>query len=185
MLADPDKGLRTAISQWETELEKKNNKKYTFSVYRANLNASRTPDGEDLNDYTIDEAIQKMTTSEKKALVLEAYLRWCMTYDRMNYDYLCESDINNSLKRLYNGTFRGVCSDGAKMGRYVAKAVGFNTNCVSSGEMNYEWCVVKVTNSSGKSYWKGIYTTSDAWSMKSNYPKNKDYNEFTKRDINK
>lgn len=174
MLADPDKGLRTAISQWETKLEKKNNSvKYIFRLHcdyeDINQNVVKTPDS-----FTIDEVIAKYTPSQKRALVLEVYLRSRMTYDRTNHDYLLSSNMNNSLKRLYTGTFRGVCSDGAKMAQYVAKSVGFKTKSIVSKEMNHEWCVIKATDTNNIGYWQGIFATSDAYNLKNSLNINKD-----------
>lgn len=174
MLADPDKGLRTAISQWETKLEKKNNSvKYIFRLHcdyeDINQNVVKTPDS-----LTIDEVIAKCTPSQKRAFILEIYLRSRMTYDRTNHDYLLSSNMNNSLKRLYTRTFRGVCSDGAKMAQYVAKSVGFKTKSIVSKEMNHEWCVVKATDTNNISYWQGIFATSDAYNLKNSLNINKD-----------
>lgn len=186
MLADPNNGLRTAISQWEAKLEKKTNRKYETIVFRDNLNASGCTIGNDPDDYTIDEAIQNMTTSQKKALILEAYLVSHMTYSKADKGNYCSNRKSNKYyAKLYKGTFRGVCSDGARMAYDIAKTVGFNANYISSGEMNHAWCVVKVTDTNGETYWQGVAATSDTINMKSDYLKNKDDNGFTEHNINK
>lgn len=186
MLAEPNNGLRTAIFQWEAKLEKKTNRKYETIVFRDNLNASGNTVGNAPDDYTIEEAIEKMTTSQKKALVLEAYLVSRMTYskaDKGNYYFNRKS--NSYYAKLYKGTFKGVCLDGAEMAYDIAKAVGLTPRLIESSEMNHAWCVVKVTDTNGKTYWQGVAATSDTISMKSNYPKNKWCNDYTKKDINK
>ena len=186
MLADPDKGLRTAISQWETKLEKKTNRKYTFTVFRDNINADGNTIGNDPDDYTIDEAIQKMTTSQKKAMVLEAYLTARMTYNTANKgDYSYHRKTNSQYAKLYKGTFKGVCSDGARMTYDIAKSVGLTARLIESGEMDHEWCVVKITDTNGKTYWQGVHATSYTLNMKFNYSKTKGNETYTKKDINK
>lgn len=186
MLADPDKGLRTAISQWETKLEKKTNRKYTFTVFRDNVNADGNTVGNDPDDYTIEETIQKMTTSQKKTLVLEAYLTARMTYNTTNKgDYSYHRKTNNQYTKLYKGTFKGVCSDGARMAYDIAKSVGLTARLIESGEMDHEWCVVKVTDTNGKTYWQGVHATSYTLNMKFNYSKTKGNETYTKKDINK
>ncbi len=186
MLAEPNSGLRTAISQWETKLEKKTNRKYTFTVFRDNVNADGNTVGNDPDDYTIEEAIQKMTTSQKKALVLEAYLTAHMTYNTANKgDYSYHRKTNNQYTKLYKGTFKGVCSDGARMAYDIAKSVGLTAKLIESGEMDHEWCVVKVKDTNGKTYWQGVHATSYTLNMKFNYSKTKGNETYTKKDINK
>lgn len=186
MLAEPNSGLRTAISQWEAKLEKKTNRKYETIVFRDNLNANGNTVGNDPNDYTVEEAIQKMTKSQKKALVLEAYLVSHMTYSKADKgNYYFNRKANKYYAKLYKGTFKGVCQDGAEMAYDIAKAVGLTPRLIESSQMNHAWCVVKVTDTNGKTYWQGVAATSDTISMKSNYPKNKWCNDYTKKDINK
>ena len=186
MLAEPNKGLRTAISQWEAKLEKKTNRKYTFTVFRDNVNADGNTVGNDPDDYTIEEAIKKMTTSQKKALVLEAYLTARMTYSKANWDdYNNHRKSNSQYAKLYKGTFKGVCSDGARMAYDIAKSVGLTARLIESGEMYHEWCVVKVTDTNGKTYWQGVHATSYTLNMKFNYSKTKGNETYTKKDINK
>ena len=106
MLADPDKGLRTAISQWETKLEKKNNSvKYIFRLHcdyeDINQNVVKTPDS-----LTIDEVIAKCTPSQKRAFILEVYLRSRMTYSYKNkgdYAYHRKSNSQYPIWRPKNG----------------------------------------------------------------------------------
>lgn len=186
MLAEPNKGLHTATTQWETKLTKKNNRKYVFTVFRDNLNASGNTVGNDPNDYTIEEAIKKMTTSQKKALILDAYLTSRMSYNTAYaHKYYGNRKSNTYFAKLYKGTFKGVCEDGAKMAYDIAKSVGLTARLVTSYDMNHEWCVVKVTDTNGKTYWQGVHATSFAINMKSNYPKNKGDNGYAKKDINK
>ena len=186
MLAEPNSGLRTAISQWETKLAKKNNRKYAFTVFRDNVNADGNTVGNDPDDYTIEEAIEKMTTSQKKALVLEAYLTARMTYSKANKgDYSYHRKTNSQYTKLYKGTFKGVCSDGARMAYDIAKSVGLTARLIESGEMDHEWCVVKVTDTNGKTYWQGVHATSYTLNMKFNYSKTKGNETYTKKDINK
>ena len=177
MLADPDKGLRTAISQWEAKLEKKNNSvKYIFSLYRDYdgikkiENAVTTPDS-----FTIDEVIAKCTPSQKKALILQVYLRSRMTYSYKNKgDYFYHRKSNSQYAKLYNGTFKGVCADGAHMATDIANATGFTAKCVGSPEMNHAWCIVKTTDTNNNDYWQGIFATSDAYNLKNSLNINKD-----------
>lgn len=109
-----------------------------------------------------------------------------MTYskaDKGNYYFNRKS--NKYYAKLYKGTFKGVCQDGAEMAYDIAKAVGLTPRLIESSQMNHTWCVVKVTDTNGKTYWQGVAATSDTISMKSDYPKNKWCNDYTKKDINK
>lgn len=175
MLADPDKGLRTAISQWETKLKKKNNNvKYIFRLYcdydGINQNAVKTPDS-----FTIDEVIAKCTPSQKKALILQVYLKSRMTYSYKNKgDYAYHRKSNSQYAKLYNGTFKGVCADGAHMATDIANATGFTAKCIGSPELNHAWCIVKATDANNNDYWQGIFATSDAYNLKNNVNINKD-----------
>ena len=178
MLANPDNGLRTAISQWEAKLEKKNNRvKYIFSLYcdydgiKKIENAVTTPDS-----FTIDEVIAKCTPSQKKALILQVYLRSRMTYSYKNKgDYFYHRKSNSQYAKLYNGTFKGVCADGAHMATDIANATGFTAKCVGSPEMNHAWCIVKATDTNNNDYWQGIFATSDAYNLKNDFNINKDH----------
>ena len=186
MLAEPNNGLRTATAQWEAKLAKKNNRKYETIVFRDNLNADGNTVGDDPDDYTIEEAIKKMTTSQKKALILDAYLTSRMSYNAAYaHKYYGNRKSNTYFAKLYKGTFKGVCEDGAKMAYDIVKSVGLTAKLVTSYDMNHEWCVVKVTDTNGKTYWQGVHATSFAINMKSNYPKNKGDDGYTKKDINK
>ena len=175
MLADPDKGLRTAISQWETKLEKKNNSvKYIFRLHcdyeDINQNVVKTPDS-----FTIDEVIAKCTPSQKKALILQVYLRSRMTYSYKNKgDYFYHRKSNSQYAKLYNETFKGVCADGAHMATDIANATGFTAKCVGSPEMNHAWCIVKATDANNNDYWQGIFATSDAYNLKNSLNISKD-----------
>ena len=66
MLANPDKGLRTALAQWEKKLIKRNSKlKYEFRVHRDYEDAN----GKELKvseTFTIDEILKTFTTSQKR-----------------------------------------------------------------------------------------------------------------------
>lgn len=184
MLADPDKGLRTAISQWETKLEKKNNSvKYIFRLYcdydGINQNVAKTPDS-----FTIDEIIAKCTPSQKKALILQVYLRSRMTYNYKNKSYYTNHrKSNNQYAKLYNGTFKGVCIDGAYMATDIANGTGFTAKCIGSPELNHAWCIVKATDANNNDYWQGIFATSDAYNLKNNININKD--NYTKSYLSK
>lgn len=176
MLADPDKGLRTAISQWETKLEKKNNSvKYIFRLYcdydGINQNVPTTPDS-----FTIDEVIAKYTPSQKKALILQVYLRSRMTYSYKNKGYYTHHRKSNSqYAKLYNGTFKGVCIDGAYMATDIANATGFKAKCIGSPGINHAWCIVKATDANNNDYWQGIFATSDAYNFKNSINMNKNH----------
>ena len=127
-----------------------------------------------------------MTTSQKKALILDAYLTSRMSYNAAYaHKYYGNRKSNTYFAKLYKGTFKGVCEDGAKMAYDIAKSVGLTAKLVTSYDMNHEWCVVKVTDTNGKTYWQGVHATSFAINMKSNYPKNKGDDGYTKKDINR
>lgn len=175
MLADLDKGLRTAISQWETKLEQKNNSvKYIFRLHCDydginDENTAKTPDS-----LTIDEVIAKYTPSQKKAFILQVYCRSRMTYSYKNKsDYSSHRKSNAQFKKLYNGTFKGVCIDGAYMAMDIANAVGFTTRCIGARELNHSWCIVKATDTNGNNYWQGVFATSDGYNMNSGFNANK------------
>lgn len=179
MLANPDKGLRTALAQWEKKLIKRNSKlKYEFRVHRDYEDAN----GKELKvseTFTIDEILKTFTTSQKRALVLEAYCRGRMHYNgtkKYKWYYCHHRKENNQFKQLYNGTFKGVCSDGAYMGMDIGKAVGLNVKSISNTDLNHAWCIAKVTDKDGTKYWQSVFTTSCGYDLKNDkYLKKEDY----------
>lgn len=160
LLADPDKGLQTAMTWWE---KPRDNYENVFTVH--NCNDNRTV--KTVSILYMDDIMKTYTASQKKALILELYFRTRMTYsgaDKGKYNANRNSDTY--FKKLYNGTFKGVCADGAEMGYDICKLLGLKAKCTGSMEMDHGWCAIYVTDKNGVSYWHGIYTTSYGYNLK-------------------
>lgn len=153
LLADPDKGLQTVLAQWEKKLG-----------YECDFKLMNTPVTGNTTYLTLDEITKNYTTSQKKALILEVYLRSRMTYGTSN-DYKSRG-TNAYYKKIYNGTFKGVCADGAEAGYDICQYLGLKSKYTGSMEINHGWCAIYVTDKNGVSYWHGIYTTSYGYNLK-------------------
>lgn len=169
LLANPDAGLKKSLEQWEQR--DMAGKSYTYQfVYE------RSTDFEGENPvkyekYKEEDIYKKLTASQKKALILEIYVHSRSHY-RMDQRWIysnCDSSVkfNRQFKKLYYGTFAGVCADGAKIAYDIGRQVGLKTKYVSCGTINHAWCVVKATDEKGKPYWHGIYTTAHGYSLNS------------------
>lgn len=156
LLADPDKGLQTVLTQWEKKL----GGTYEFKI----LNSYKDNTSSEM---TIEDVMKNYTASEKKALILEVYFRTRMTYSKADKGkYHGNRNSNTYFKKLYDGTFKGVCADGAEMGYDICQYLGLKSKCTGSMEMNHGWCVIYVTDKNGVSYWHGIYTTAHSYNLK-------------------
>ena len=137
LLADPDKGLKKVIDDWMGD------SKY-FEPELQNIDFS----GKIVSRMSLDEVIRNCSVSEKKALILERYFTRRMTYsmaDRRS----CSNELylsNKLYKKLYNGTFKGVCQDGAVMANDICKLVGMKSVWISCDGIDHAWCNVYVTN---------------------------------------
>ena len=168
LLADPDKGLQTVLNDWTKRLNPRDG--YTYEFKLANFKYQL---GGSINSLTVDDIIKTYTASQKKALILEVYLR-----QRMHYSYACKSDYyynrnsNAQFKKLYNGTFKGVCEDGAAMAYDICKYLGIKAyyTGAKSPNINHAWCGIYATDKNGTSYYHGIYTTSFPYSLKASVP---------------
>lgn len=166
LLADPDKGLQTALNDWKTRLKPRAGYTYKFKLGNFKYGLGKT-----ISSLTVDEILKTYTASQKKALILEVYLRQRMHYSYAKKgDYCHNRNSNAQFKKLYNGTFKGVCSDGAEMAYDICQYLGIKAYCTSSMEMDHEWCGIYATDKNGTSYWHGIYTTSYPYSMKASIP---------------
>ncbi len=178
LLADPDKGLQTVLADWTKRLNPRDGYTYEYKLYNFKYQL-----GSPISSLTIDDIIQNYTASQKKALVLEVYFR-----QRMKYSYAAKGiyyyhrKSNTEFKKLYNGTFKGVCSDGAHIAYDVCQYLGVKANCVGSHDLNHEWCGIYVTDKNGISYWHGINTTSYSYNMKASTPTK--YNRGANRTAN-
>lgn len=161
LLADPDKGLQTVLTQWLNKKHGRNSSKYEPELRNMDF------DGNTVSKVSLDEVMRSYTASQKKALILEVYFRQRMTYSsacKGNYAHHRKS--NTEFKKLYNGTFKGVCSDGAKAGYDICQYIGIKSTLIGSAELNHSWCAIYVTDKNGVSYWHGIYATSDGYNLK-------------------
>lgn len=119
----------------------------------------------------MDDILKNYTASQKKALILEVYLR-----QRMHYSYTDDKGYQNNrnsnayLKKLYNGTFKGACGEGAAIAYDICQYLGIKAYFTRSHEMNHAWCGIFATDKNGTSYYHGIYTTSYPYSMKASIP---------------
>lgn len=178
MLANPDAGLKKALSNWEKKEYGNKSDLYEGCLKRVQESYSNKPTIT-YPSYSESEMYEKLTTSQKKALILEIYI-----HSRSHYgdpgndnDYYYHRNSNAQFKKLYNGTFKGVCADGAAVATDIGKAVGLTTKYISSMEMDHDWCVVKATDENGNPYWHGIHTTSRGNNLKISLPSINDYKE--------
>lgn len=184
MLANPDAGLKKALSDWEKR--DCNGKKitYKFKLYRTA--EFQNSDYENYPSYSESEMYEKLTTSQKKALILEAYMRSHSHYgDPGNNDYYRHRNSNAQFKKLYNNTFKGVCADGAAVATDIGKAIGLTTKYIGSMDMDHAWCVVKAIDENGNPYWHGIYTTSYGFSLTTGLPNIKEANGYKENTLRK
>ncbi len=156
LLADPDRGLQTVLAQWLNKKYGNNSNKYEPKLLNMDFN------GNTVSTISLDEVLKTYTTSQKKALILEMYFRTRMTYSKADK----YNDKAHTYEKLYKGTFKGVCANGAMMGYNICQYLGLKSKCIGSGELNHDWCAIYVTDRNGVSYWHGIYTTSNAYNLK-------------------
>lgn len=185
MLANPDAGLKKALSDWEKR--DCGGKKITYEFKLVRTAEFQNSDYKSYPSYSESEMYEKLTTSQKKALILEAYI-----YSRSHYgepgknnSYYRHRNSNTQFKKLYNGTFKGVCADGAAVATDIGKAVGLTTKYIGSMEMDHAWCVVKAIDETGNPYWHGIYTTSHGFSLTTGLPNVKEANGYKEDTLRK
>ena len=184
MLANPDAGLKKALSDWEKRDCDGKKITYKFKLYRTA--EFQNSDYENYPSYSESEMYEKLTTSQKKALILEAYMRSHSHYgDPGNNDYYRHRNSNAQFKKLYNDTFKGVCADGAAVATDIGKAIGLTTKYIGSMDMDHAWCVVKAIDENGNPYWHGIYTTSYGFSLTTGLPNIKEANGYKENTLRK
>ncbi len=101
LLADPDKGLQTVLSDWERQMDLEEKGDSTYQGCEIKLRNCEGLSGTTVEEITIDNVLKNYTASQKKALILEAYFSQRMEYGkRCWYRAKRESDgrINRSLK---------------------------------------------------------------------------------------
>lgn len=187
MLANPDAGLKKALSDWEKRDCGGKKLTYEFILFRSTMFTEQPKDPNAYPNYSESEMYEKLTTSQKKALILEAYV-----HSRSHYgdpgndnDYYHHRNSNAQFKKLYNDTFKGVCADGAAVATDIGKAVGLTTKYIGSMDMDHAWCVVKAIDENGNPYWHGIYTTSHAFSLTTGLPNIKEANGYKENTLRK
>jgi hypothetical protein len=178
LLANPDKGLQTVLAQRMNKRYGSRSDKYEPVLRNMDY------EGGTVSKMSLDEVMKNYTASQKKALILQIYFSDRMTYSMANGgDYTSHRKSNVQFKKLWNGTFKGVCADGAKMGYDICQYLGVKAYYAESHKyLNHAWCNIWVTDKNGVSYWHGIHTTSFAYHLKSSVPKDCD---LTKAKLNK
>ncbi len=166
LLSNPDKGLKTVLTKWEKKLGG-GKYKYKFWVHNKKMyDANGTSNVETVSRLMMDDIMKTYSKSEKKALILEVYLRartgYCMTTKNKDeyHAYCANRNSDKYFKKLYNGTFVGVCSDGARLAYDICQILGVKSRTTIVNALNHEWCNVWVKDKKGKSYWRGISTCS-------------------------
>ena len=169
LLANPNKGLKTVLNDWQKRLKPIPINGWVYKFKLANFKYGL---GASISSLTVDEVMKTYTTSQKKALILEVYLRQRMKYSYADTGKYCYNRKSNTyFKQLYNGTFKGVCSDGARMAYDICQYLGIKAKCVMTDDyLDHEWACIWVTDKNGTSYWHGIYTTAYGYSMKKSVP---------------
>ena len=167
LLANPDQGLRTVLNDWLKRLNPRAGYTYEFKLGNWKYGLGAT-----ISSLTVEEVMKTYTASQKKALILEVYLRQRMKYShtKEKESYFYNRNKNSFFKQLYNGTFKGVCDDGAAMVYDICQYLEIKANYVGSHDINHAWTGIWVTNKNGISYWHGIHTVSYAYSMNKSTP---------------
>ena len=169
LLANPNKGLKTVLNDWQKRLKPRAGYTYEFKLgnFKYGLGAP-------ISSLAVDEVMKTYTTSQKKALILEVYLRQRMSYSTAGYDnrdtYYHNRKSNKFFKLLYQGKFKGTCGSGATIAYDICQYLGIKAKYVESNELNHGWACIWATDKNGTSYWHGIYTTSYAYSMNKSVP---------------
>lgn len=103
--------------------------------------------------------------SEKDALdTIETYFVWHMDYDHdlKFLDY--HNKIPNGWEQIWNGTYKGVCGEGALRAVPILRALGYDAVYVSHSALNHAWTCVRTTDTvTGTEYWRGISATAHAY----------------------
>ncbi len=204
LMADPDKGLQTALAQWDAKLGTPSAKyKNVFKVFNGadgKTVTTTTDDGiehavsnnKTVSILTMDEVMKQYTASQKKALILEAYCRTRMTYGLQGHNrkksYFYNRGRDSFFKLLYKGKFWGLCEEGAAMSYDICQFLGLKANYISCHGMNHAWTCIYVTDKNGTSYWHGIYATAQGYNLKKSAPTDKDSGgrtNLTKKQVKK
>lgn len=174
MLADPDNGIKTAVDMWKTKTKNRRNAKnidYTFSI------KALQDDGPTINEYTLDETLTHFTKSQKKAIIMELYLRTKTEYSQKDTNtdksYTFNRNANKYFKLLYNGKFTGACEASAWVGYDICKSLGIKCKVVHAMmdiKIGHAWLVIKATEPNGTAYWHGVYASSISHNMKASMP---------------
>ena len=174
MLADPDNGIKTAVDMWKTKTKNRRNAKnidYTFSI------KALQDDGPTINEYTLDETLTHFTKSQKKAIIMELYLRTKTEYSQKDTNtdksYTFNRNSNKYFKLLYNGKFTGACEASAWIGYDICKSLGIKCRVVHAMmdiKIGHAWLVIKATEPNGTAYWHGVYASSSGHNMKASMP---------------
>lgn len=174
MLADPDNGIKTAVDMWKTKTKNRRNAKnidYTFSIKALQDN------GPTINEYTLDETLTHFTKSQKKAIIMELYLRTKTEYSQKDTNtdesYTFNRNSNKYFKLLYNGKFTGACEASAWIGYDICKSLGIKCKVVHAmmdAKIGHAWLVIKATEPNGTAYWHGVYASSSGHNMKASMP---------------
>lgn len=162
LMRNPDAGLRKIVAEWETKTETEKNGNYTFLLREI------LPSGSTKIKYDLNGVINKYTVSQKKALIMEVYFRTHMAYSKAAKGAYLKTGkaLNNEYKKIYDGTFKGVCSDGSVMGKRICQKLNIPCKYVTSHERNHGWLVVKATDTDGTAYWHDVWTTSNGWNLR-------------------
>lgn len=189
MLADPDNGIKTAVDMWKTKTKNRRNAKnidYTFSI-----NALQD-DGPTINEYTLDETLTHFTKSQKKAIIMELYLRTKTEYSQKDTNtdesYTFNRNSNKYFKLLYNGKFTGACAASAWMGYDICKSLGIKCKVVYAMmdiKISHGWLVIKATEPNGTAYWHGVYASSSGHNMKASMPSSKPLTRLSNAEYHK
>ena len=171
LLANPNKGLKTVLNDWQKRLKPIPINGWVYKFKLANFKYGL---GASIKSLTVDEILKNYTTSQKKALILEVYLRQRMQYGLAGHkrteSYWYNRNKNSFFKLLYQGQFWGKCGEGATMAYDICQYLGIKAKYVQSDELNHGWACIWVTDKNGTSYWHGIYTTSYPYSMNKSVP---------------
>lgn len=170
LLADPNRGLQIVLNQWEKKL----GYECEFRLMNTSVNGTTTY-------ITLDGIMKNYTVSQKQALILNVYFTNKMTYSKADKGaYYQHRNSNTQFKKLWNGTFKGVCEDGAAMTYDICNYLGLKANYTGSNDLNHAWTCIWVTDKNGISYWHGIEAISYAYNLKASVPVK---NNLTKKQV--
>ena len=160
LMKNPNHGIKTMIS----EFHQKSLRNFSPSTYVECCIGYNNGRGQFI--YDENAMLNTLTTSQKKAVLLELYAR-----NRMQYSYDTNKNAlfnnkNGTYKNILSGTYKGVCGESAMVLHGICHELNIQSKIADCEDMNHAWLCIAATDSDGSRYWQGVRGTSFAYNMK-------------------